>query len=303
MKSIRTLAMLGMAIVVAAVQAAPVGIAAGQPTGTNYPMAQDISKVCSNTASPINVVTTDGGLDNVFKVYGDKNSQYGIVPVDALVYQKGQDPKMMDRIMMVFPFFSVEVHLIAKNGSPINSLADLAGKRVIEGPEGSGTWVTVQVLKALTGIKWQGFYASQKEGLDAVMAGQADAEFIVAGKPVGLLQKTQGIKLVPVKHQALEGFKLYRKTLIDSGTYPGQTGSVQTIKVDNVLVTYAFKNQYQKEIGDLVTCITRNIDTLQTGKGFHPKWKDVDPLDITRIQWPAHPTAVSAITRESKGRR
>lgn len=298
----RKLALFGLVFVAATAWAAPVGIASGQPTGTNHPMAADIAKVCSTPTSPINNVVTDGGLDNVFKVYGDKNSQYGIVPVDALVYQKGQDPKMMDRIMMVFPFFSVEVHLIAKNGSPINSLADLAGKRVVEGPEGSGTWVTVQVLKALTGIKWQGFYASQKDGLNSVLAGQADAEFIVAGKPVGLLQKTQGIKIVPVKHPALDGFKLYRKTLIDSGTYPGQNSSVQTIKVDNVLVTYAFKSQYQKEIGDLVSCITRNVGNLQTGKDFHPKWKDVDPLDITRIDWPAHPAAVAAIKREMKSR-
>ena len=68
----RKLALLGMAIMAAAsAWSAPVGIAAGQPTGTNYPMAQDISKVCSTAATPVNVVTTDGGLDNVFKVYGD----------------------------------------------------------------------------------------------------------------------------------------------------------------------------------------------------------------------------------------
>lgn len=300
MKLFRTLALMGMAILASASWSAPVGIAAGQPTGTNYPMAQDISKVCSTATSPINVVTTDGGLDNVFKVYGDKTSQYGIVPVDTLVYQKGQDPKMMDRIQVVFPFFSVEVHLVTKNGSPINSLADLAGKRVIEGPEGSGTWVTVQVIKALTGIKWQGFYASQKDGLNSVMAGQADAEFIVAGKPIGILQKATGIKLIPVKHQALDGFKLYKKTLIESGTYPGQTSSVPTIKVGNVLVTYAFKSQYQKEIGDLVSCITRNVETMQTRDGFHAKWKEVDPTDITSIDWPVHPAAMSAIKREAK---
>jgi uncharacterized protein len=281
-------------------QAAPVGIASGQPTGTNHPMAADIAKVCSTPTSPINNVVSDGSLDNLFKIYGDKNTQYGIVQADALAYQKGQDPKMMDRILMVFPFFSTEIHIIAKDGSPINSLADLAGKRVVEGPEGSGTWVTVQVIKALTGIKWQGFYASQKEGLDAVLKGGADAEFIVAGKPVGLLEKSQGFKLVSAKHPALDDFKLYTKAMIPTGTYGSQKTAVQTYKVDNVLATYAFKNQYQKEIGDLVSCITRNIGKLQTDG--HPKWKDVDPLDITRIDWPAHPAAVSAIKREAKGR-
>jgi uncharacterized protein len=285
-----------------AAHAAPVGIATGQPTGTNYPMGADIAKACSSKDSPINNVVTDGALENLDKVYTDHDSQYGIVPVDALFYQKGQDPKMMKNIMMVFPFFSVEAHLIVKDGSPISDISQLAGKRVVEGPEGSGTWVTVQVIKKLTGIRWTPVIASQKDGLDQVLAGKADAEFIVAGKPIGLLQKTSGFKLVSVKHPALDNFSLYKKTLISSNTYPGQSNAVSTIKVDNVLVTYAFKNQYQREIGELVGCIARNVEMMQTTKGYHPKWKDVDPTDIERIDWPAHPAAVNAIKRVSRNK-
>lgn len=278
--------------------AAPVGIASGQPTGTNHPMAEDIKRVCSTPASPITNVTSDGSLDNIFKIYGDRNVQYGIIQADALEYQKGQDPKMMDRIVMVFPFFSTEIHLVAKDGSPIASLADLAGKRIVEGPEGSGTWVTVQVIKALTGLKWTAFHASQKEGFDAVMSGQADAEFIVAGKPIKLLEGAQGFKLIGLSHPKLNDFGLYTRTMIPTGTYGAQRTAVATYKVDNVLATYAFKNQYQAEIGELVTCITRSIGTLQ--KSGHPKWRDVDPLDINRITWPAHPAASGAIKRELK---
>lgn len=276
------------------------GIASGQPTGTNWPMAQDIIKVCSTPNVPINNVLSDGSLDNINKIYSEKNTQFGIIQADALEYQKGVDPKMMSRILMVFPFFSVEMHLITKDGSRINSLADLEGKRVVEGPEGSGTWVSVQVIKALTGIKWKGFYASQKDGFDAVMNGQADAEFIVAGKPIGMLTKATGFKLVPMTHPKLDSFALYTRTMISSGTYPSQKVSISTYKVDNVLATYAFQNQYQREISEMVTCITRNVGRLQAEDGFHPKWRDVDPLDIDRIKWPAHPAAVSAIRREMK---
>lgn len=286
-----------------AAQAAPVGIASGQPTGTNYPMADNIAQVCSTAASPINNVKSNGSLDNIDMIYSSKNVQYGIIQADALEYQKGQDPKMMDRILMVFPFFSTEMHLVAKDGSPINSITQLAGKRVVEGPEGSGTWVSVQVIKQLTGVKWitvtEKSMLSQKGGLDAVVAGQADAEFIVAGAPVTLLEHAKGIKLVPLSHPALDQFGLYTKARIPNGMYDAVQGSVQTYKVDNVLATYAFKNQYQAEIGELVTCITRNIGKLQTAEGFHPKWKDVDPLDIDRIKWPAHPAAVAAIKRAS----
>jgi TRAP transporter TAXI family solute receptor len=278
--------------------AAPVGIASGQPTGTNYPMAEDIKRVCSTPTSPINNVVSDGSLANIDKIYADKNTQYGIIQADALEYQKGVDPKMMSRIVMVFPFFSTEIHLVAKDGSPITSLAQLEGKNVVEGPEGSGTWVTVQLIKKLTGISWKGFYASQKEGLQAVQGGSADAEFIVAGKPVTLLETAKGIKLVSVAHPALDKFSLYTKAQISAGTYEAQKTGISTYKVDNVLATYAYANQYHKEIGELVTCITRNIGTLQTTG--HPKWKDVDPLDIDRITWPSHPAALAAIKREAK---
>lgn len=297
--SLAAVVLFGFAVLAA--QADTVGIASGQPTGTNYPMAQDIVRVCTTPQTTINNVVSDGSLDNINKIYGDKNVQYGIIQEDALVYQQGIDPKMMDRIVMVFPFFSTEIHAVVKADSKINTLADLQGKRVVEGPDGSGTWVTVQVLKAKTGIQWNTLIAGQKDGLDMVLSGKADAEFIVAGRPITMLEKAQGVRLIPISHPSLDSFKYYTRTMIPSGSYPFQKGAVNTYKVNNVLATYAFKNQYQAEIGSLVTCIARNMDTLQrTG---HPKWKDVDPTDIDRIAWPSHPAAVAAIKRETAKRK
>ncbi len=293
--------LISIAALTFACSASALGIASGQPTGTNYPMAEDIAKACSTPAAPITNVVSDGSIDNLFKVFQDPTAQFGIVQADAAEYQKGLDPKMMSKIQMVFPFFSTEIHIVTKDGSPITSLAQLAGKNVVEGPEGSGTWVTVQVIKKLTGLKWNGFYASQTDGTKAVVNGQADAEFIVAGAPVKIIKDTAGLKLLPVSHPALDGFGLYTKTMLSTSLYPGQRSAVPTYKVDNMLVTYAFKNERQAEIAGLVTCITRNMGALQrTG---HPKWKDVDPLDIDRIKWPAHPAAAAAIKREAKAGR
>lgn len=281
--------------------AAPIGIASGNKTGTNYPMIEDIKAVCSKPDAPITNVVTNGSQENIFRIYEDKSTQYSIVQADAAAWQQGLDPKMMERIVMIFPFFSVEFHLVAKDGSAIKSLADLAGKNVVEGPEGSGTWVTVQMIKKLTGIKWNAINASQQDGYNMVLNGQADAEFIIAGKPINLLKTAAGVKLISISHPRLDAFPMYTKTQIYAdGSYGFQKGAVNTYKVDNFLATYAFKQQYQKEIGDLVTCITRNIDTLQVNSNgkFHPKWKDVNVLDIDRINWTAHPAAVAAIKRE-----
>jgi uncharacterized protein len=280
-------------------RAEPVGIASGSTTGTNYPMAKDISKVCSTSKSPINVIESDGSLDNIFKIYNDRNVQYGIIQADALKYQQGIDPKMMDRILMVYPFFSAEIHLIVRTDSKIKNLMDLQGKKVVVGPAGSGTWVTTQVIKGLTGLKWIASHASQEDGLKSVLDGSVDAEFIVAGAPIKILKvKQAGIKLVSLNSTQLDAFGLYTKTTISSNTYPFQAESLSTYKVDNIMATYAFKNQYQTEIGSLIKCINDNMSTfLSTG---HNKWRDVDPTDINRIKWPAHPAAVAAIERMNK---
>jgi TRAP transporter TAXI family solute receptor len=200
---------------------------------------------------------------------------------------------------MVFPFFSSEIHLVVRANSPINSLADLQGKRVDEDVEGSGSWVSVQVIKSLTGMTWTPVNLQQSQGLQAVQSGQVDAMFVNAGRPVSMFSAVQsGLKLVSINSPKLDQFGLYTKSTIPSGSYPFQHQSVQTYKTGNVLVTYAFKNQYQKEIGDLVSCVMHKLpDLQQTG---HPKWKNVDPTDIERIQWQVHPSALAAIRRGSK---
>jgi TRAP-type uncharacterized transport system substrate-binding protein len=248
------------AFMAASAFAAPVGIASGAESGTNWPMAEDIKRVCSTPASPITNVKTPGGQANIFRVFNDPKTQYGIVPADTAFYQRLEDEraggKMMDKILMVFPFFSTEFHLIAKDGSPINNLADLQGKTVVEGPEGSATYITVQLIKRLTGLQWNGVQASQTDGYKQVLAGQADAEFIVAGKPITMLTEAKGIKLVNVAHPKLDSFPMYDKvTLQVDGLYPFQKAAASTYKVDNMLVTYAFKNQYLGR-GDRSRCWT-----------------------------------------------
>jgi hypothetical protein len=295
MKSMHLIAIAAFSI--GSAWAAPVGIATGAKTGTNFPVGEDIVRVCSTTESPISNVITAGGEENVYKVYNDKDTQYAIVPEDTLVYLQGVDKDMMERVVKVFPLFSAELHLVARPSSGIKTLADLQGKRVIEGPKGSATWITVQVIKAATGLTWGSMIASQGDGLKAVLAGQADAMWVVAGTPITMFEpQKSGLQLIPVEHPGLDKLQFYKRTMIPSNTYPFQAGNIYTYKVNNMLATYSFKNQYQKEIGELVSCITRNIGVLRsTG---HPKWRDIDPLDIDRIKWPSHPAAVAAIKRE-----
>lgn len=299
-KILLVLGLLAANLAVAAtalVAAKPVGIASGERSGTNWPMAEDIRAVCGTPGTPINNVASSGSLDNIYKIYSDSTVQYGIVQEDALVYQQGLDAQMMARIMMVFPFFSTEIHIVVAGKSPIRSLADLKGKRVVEGPKDSGTWVTSNTIKKLTGVQWEGVSLSLQDGLAAVRDGKADAEILVAGAPIALLANAAGLRLIDLSHPVLDAFKYYKKTRIRSGIYPFQAEAVDTYKVQNALATFAFKYEHQKEIEALVTCIACNIEGMQTDTRRHPKWKDVTPLEINRVTWPAHPAAVRAINK------
>lgn len=295
--------------VAAQAQTKPFGIASASPNGTNWPMVEDIRAVCSAPGADITNVVTNGTLDNIVMVHGDPRAQFGVAQLDGLLYQQGIDKRMMEKIQVVFPFFSTEVHVIVKDSSPITDISQLADKKVVEGPEGSGTWVTVQVVKKLTGVKWSPLYGSQADGMKALMAGQIDAMFIVAGSPVGIIKDTPGARVISLKHPKLDEMPLYTRALIPAGTYPGTKQTINTYKVDNALITYAFKSERQAEISSLVSCVTRNLEKLQSGainpltqKPFHPKWRDVSPLDLERITWPVHSAALATVRREMKKR-
>lgn len=274
--------------------AVTIGIAAGQAGSTTFKMISDVAGVCNDPQ--INVVTSEGSLDNIQRITSDKAVQMGYSQEDALIYEQGIDPRMMEHVQMVFPLFAAEIHVLVSNRSNVKTLADLAGKRVVESEEGTGTWVTAQVIKSTTGIRWQAYNLSKKDSLKALQAGTVDAAIFVEGRPIDLLVHTSGVHLLSLSNPSLDRFKYYTKTLIPSGTYPWQPASVPTYKVNVGLMTYSFKNQYQREIGAMVGCITRNLSNLQeTG---HPKWRDVDPTEIDRINWKVHPAAKAAIRRE-----
>lgn len=283
------------ASLIASQSAFAVGIASGAAnSGTNYPMVQDIVKQCSTTNTPIQNIESNGALENLHLIFGDKRVQYGIVDEVTLMYQQNVDPNMTSRIQTVFPFFSMELHLAVRKNSSFQSLTDLNQYKVYTGAEGSSTAVNAQVLKGLTGVNWQDVNMPQSQAIAALKQNQVAAVFVVAGKGATMFNDPE-IRFIPIQHLKLDQFKYYTRTMIPSGTYTGQNAPIQTYKVNNVLATFAFKNQYQKEIGDLVTCIAGNIDKLQANG--HPKWREVNPQNIDFVKWPVHPSAMAAIKR------
>ena len=299
-KAMRVAAKLAIAVSILSPAAAmaAMGVSTGSSTGTYYAVAQDLQRVCKGSVD-MKIYESAGSLSNLERIFSDPNVQYGIVQEDALLYKKISDPELMSKIRVVAPFYREEITLVAGANSGINGLADLAGKRVALGSEGSGNYVSSVVVLSKVGLidKVKTIMASPKDGLDMLANGQADAVFVVGGKPFPLLRDLGAfakgrVKIVPMSSPALDGF--YHKAMIPEGIYAWQTTAVQTYSVQSVLATFDYKSPtMQKDIGNLVKCMSDKLPQLQeTG---HPKWREVDLSDLTRVNWPVHPAALKAL--------
>ena len=276
-------------------QAAGIGLVTGSDTGTYIQFGRDIAKVASSKGVDIIVKESEGSLANIRRMMSKENAGLGIVQSDVLGFLSSTvDISMRDisaRIRLVFPFYNEEVHLFARK--EIQTLDDLNGKRIVVGTKGSGNWLTANNILRLAGIiPGESLEMGPKPAVSAVLAGDADAMFYVAGKPVTVFSRIQDlldnpdyaplvgqVHFVSLDHPAI--LNEYVASEISSDDYAWLGERIKTAAVKAVLVGVDFsakKNSYHRrrcsQLAKLGEAIREQFDQLQaTG---HPKWKEVD---------------------------
>jgi TRAP transporter TAXI family solute receptor len=264
----------------------------GGATGTYIQIGRDLAGLMAQCGQTLNVIESAGSLENFMGVRKRSNTQFGIVQNDVLEYLKtysANDPDVARAIYGVriaFPLYDEEVHLLAR--SDVNSVADLAGKRVAIGVENSGTFLTASLVLDLTGAEpAERRHIAPADALPALKAGDIDAFFYVAGAPAALFAEGDidgaQFHLVPITDQTLES--IYDPATIPANTYPFQPEAVNGIAVKALLMTFEYNpegNSYQRQsckaVSDLSHLILTRLPQLQ--QSGHPKWKDVDLQDI-----------------------
>jgi len=137
------------------------------------------------------------------------------------------------------------LHLVTKDGSPINTVTDLKGKRVSLGPAGSGTEVkATRVLEgyAMTPADMQVQRLSSQDAADALRDGKLDAFFFDGGLPIGAvldLSNSMKIKLIDqtdaIKKMADKYGSFYFAAKIPKETYK-TSADVTVAGIANLLV-------------------------------------------------------------------
>ena len=244
---------LAAALPLAAQQGTRISITTGGTGGVYYPlggaMANILSKYVPGMAATAEV--TGGSVDNL-KLLGAGKSEVGFSMVDAAWEaahgeDKFKDNKVNARTLMVL--YPNRMQVVTVDGTGINKLSDLKGKRVSTGAPGSGVEVmALRVLEAVgidpkKDIRQERLGAS--ESVNAIKDRKIDAFFWVGGVPTAALTDlaaTPGVKMKLLDHaEAIDAMNkkygpLYAKGIIAPKSYAGMDKPVENIDVWNVLV-------------------------------------------------------------------
>src|SRR5882757_3529763 len=231
-----------------------IAIGTGGTGGVYYPiggaLANLLSKQLKNTQATAQV--TGGSVDNL-KLIGSGQSEIGFSMADAAVDALNGEDKFkgnkvpLRTLMVLYPNI---MHVVSIEGTGVNAMADLKGKRVSTGAPGSATEVMAfRVIEAVGLDKDKDMKRerlSVAESVNALKDRKIDAFFWVGGLPtagVTDLAATPGVKIKMIDHADLVDAmnkkygNLYAGSTIKAGTYPGQDKDNQASAVWNILVT------------------------------------------------------------------
>jgi TRAP transporter TAXI family solute receptor len=280
-------------------------IVTGGTGGVYFPLggglAQLISKNIPGTQATAEV--TSASVDNM-RLIGAKRADIAFTLADtAFDAYKGLaafngNPVPIRTLTPIYNNFN---HLVALDGSGINTIADVRGKRVSVGSPGSGTEVTALRILEAAGINPDRDIRKERLGVaesaDALMDRKIDAFFWSGGLPTAAvlyLATTPGvkIKIVPMD-SAIPNLQkkygsLYFRSVILKEFYPGSPANAPTVGVANLIVVH------QDFSADLAYQITKLIYERRAELALsHKEAANITTTGVAgRSPVPFHPGAI-----------
>jgi len=233
---------------------ARISITTGGTGGVYYPMGGGMANILSKYVPGLQATAevTGGSVDNL-KLLGAGKSEVAFSMVDAAFdaangADKFKNAKVSVRTLMVL--YPNREQVVTIEGTGINKVSDLRGKRVSTGSPGSGVEVVALRMLEAAGLDAKKDFKQERlgasESANAIKDRKIDAFFWIGGVPTAALTDlaaTPGIKMkiLDVAEYADTMNKkygaLYAKGTIPAGSYPGQDKPAQIFDVWNILVT------------------------------------------------------------------
>src|SRR4051812_39688923 len=231
-----------------------ISIGTGGTGGVYYPLGGAMANVLTKYLPGVQATAevTGGSVDNL-KLIGSGQSELAFTMADAaLDALKGQDKFKSAKVPLqsLLVLYPNRMHVVTIEGTGVDKIADLKGKRVSTGSPGSATEVMAFRVIEAAGLDKDKDMKRERlsvaESVNALKDKKIDAFFWVGGLPTAAvtdLGATPGVKIKLIDHSDVvakmnEKYgKLYSEDAIPKGTYPGQDKDNKISVVWNILVT------------------------------------------------------------------
>lgn len=236
-------------------------IATGTTGGVYYPLGGAMANLLSKKVPgwAVTAEATAGSVANMHMIR-DGKAEMALTQCDtAYDAIKGLD-KFKDKpvesrtLCVIYPNL---VHFVTMEGTGINKLSDIKGKRISTSAPVSGSEVMALRMLDELGLKVSDIKRERlapAESTNAMKDGKLDGYFFNGGPPVAAitdLAATQGvkIKLIPNADMVPDLVKkfgpVFSKSQINPKAYPNQEAAVPVIAIWNILVVPAKMNDDQ----------------------------------------------------------
>lgn len=285
-----------------------VTIATGSVTGVYYPAGSSICKLINKKRLQhhirCSVEPSAGSVDNINQVRLGKND-LGISQSDwqYLAYQGSHEftpSAPYTNMRVLFSLHNEPFNLIVRNDSKINSVADLAGKRVNIGNKGSGDRATMDRIMQQFGWSPKSFsLATEFTGASraqALCGNQIDAFVSILGNPNASIKEATTscqAKLIPVTgpkiDQLIKNTPYYAETSVPANLYPNNDQDIKTF--GTLSVVFADKRMSDELAYNITKAVFENFDIF---KRLHPAFATLKKENMIKdgISAPLHPGAI-----------
>ena len=229
------------------------GLTTGSATGVYFAIGNGISGAVRNATAAgftiSEVATSQGSVQNAQRLGADDH-QFALMQNDVLFEAYNGEGRFssgaVEELRAVGSLYSEMIQIVTLASANIDTVAELAGKKVVVGAAGSGAAINAGDVINASGVDMDEQFLDLPTGLDRLKDGTVDAVFWTGGIPTGAitsLATTNPVRIVPVdgaiKTALLAQRPFYANATLPAGTYGGQTAAVETVAVRAVLVARA----------------------------------------------------------------
>ncbi|PTA46314.1 TAXI family TRAP transporter solute-binding subunit [Micromonospora sp. RP3T] len=267
-------------------------IATGSPTAVYHAFGQSLAALLNRELPGVraDVVVTAASAQNV-RLVGAGDAELGFTQADVLPPREPAHPA----VLAVARVYDDLLHLVTTAGGPVRTLADLRGRRVSVGADGSGTEVTATRLlevAQLGGARIRQEHLGLDDSVAALREGRIDAFFFSGGLPVrGVAELAQrsALRMVDLGDWTEPLRRAYGQVYVtrDIPRSVYQTEPVSTVANPNYLIVRASLP------ADLVREVTRLLmERREELAAAHPAAGRMSPRSaIVTTPLPLHPGA------------